>query len=369
MNAGNKMDEIIGNIKKKAYDNSENANDGNDDINTDDTDDTENANDDNNDINTGGTVSTNDLYSDYIEFKQYVTNLLSNNNSQIENLQNTLTKLHSEFKLIRNENKQLKEERQNNLEIIENLVNLNEKSTPKKKSKNKKKAENNNESAEPRNDIKNNKNPTIDINDDEAPNEVIVDPPPVTVPKQDVDADPRTKITIVGDSHLSRIRKNIFRRSLDRKYKSLFNVFSGTKAERLDRYIIPTLEEDRPDVVLIHVGSNNVNPWDDLNEREIIANKIIKIGKRCREAGVKEVIISSILMKRDRRLSEVIRKVNVCLKDLCLENNFIYLSNCDVRPYHIGPDGIYLNHNGTHILASNFVRFLNRRSYNNCQSG
>ena len=54
MNAGNKMDEIIGNIKKKAFDNSENANDGNDDINTDDT---ENANDGNNDINTDSLVN------------------------------------------------------------------------------------------------------------------------------------------------------------------------------------------------------------------------------------------------------------------------------------------------------------------------
>ena len=54
------------------------------------------------------------------------------------------------------------------------------------------------------------------------------------------------KICVVGDSHIRRIKRNLFNNSLC-EGKALLNGFSGANIRRLDHFIIPTLVEDRPD--------------------------------------------------------------------------------------------------------------------------
>ena len=41
--------------------------------------------------------------------------------------------------------------------------------------------------------------------------------------------------------------------------ETYFNVFRGAASNRLNHFILPTLHEDQPDVVLLHIGSNDVN--------------------------------------------------------------------------------------------------------------
>ena len=66
------------------------------------------------------------------------------------------------------------------------------------------------------------------------------------------------KICVVGDSHLNRIKRNIFQKSVNGG-KTYFNVFRGATSKRLNHYFQPTLHEDQPDVVLLHIGSNDIN--------------------------------------------------------------------------------------------------------------
>ena len=46
--------------------------------------------------------------------------------------------------------------------------------------------------------------------------------------------------------------------------KAFFRSFSGANSKQLNHYIIPTLVDDKPDVVLLHVGTNDIlsNPND-----------------------------------------------------------------------------------------------------------
>ena len=96
---------------------------------------------------------------------------------------------------------------------------------------------------------------------------------------------------VIGDSHLNRIKRNIFQKSIN-KEKTYFNVFRGATSKRWNHYILPTLHEDQPDVVLLHIGSDHINnqPKDRINTEKLTGD-IIDIGKSCIDRGVKEVVI------------------------------------------------------------------------------
>ena len=69
-------------------------------------------------------------------------------------------------------------------------------------------------------------------------------------------------------------------------------IFSDPSVVQLRHYIIPTLVDDKLDTIVIHVGTNDI-----LNHanHENIAHSIINIGLDCKNNGVNEVLISSIL--------------------------------------------------------------------------
>ena len=102
------------------------------------------------------------------------------------------------------------------------------------------------------------------------------------------------KTLVVGDSHVKRIRRIDFNKEL-RNGKVYFRSFSGATSKQLDHYIIPSLVDDKPDAVIIHVGTND---FLCSASYEDIARNIIKIGSNCKSHGVNDVLISSILLKK-----------------------------------------------------------------------
>ena len=89
------------------------------------------------------------------------------------------------------------------------------------------------------------------------------------------------KTCIAGDSHIRRIKKNLFNNSII-EGKAHLNNFSEANINRLDHFISPIMEEDRPDIVIIHVGSNDIthNSINNIDAKGI-SKRIIEIGKKC----------------------------------------------------------------------------------------
>ena len=84
------------------------------------------------------------------------------------------------------------------------------------------------------------------------------------------------KTCIVGDSHIPRINNSII------EGKAHLNNFSGANINRLDHFISPILEEDRPDIVIIHVSSNDImHNSINLIDAKGISKRIIDIGEKC----------------------------------------------------------------------------------------
>ena len=67
--------------------------------------------------------------------------------------------------------------------------------------------------------------------------------------------------------------------------------------------------------MIIRIGSNDVthNTGDQIDVKDIV-NRIINTGKKCLSYGVKEVIISSIFIKKHFKLTRIIRQVNDLLR-------------------------------------------------------
>ena len=111
---------------------------------------------------------------------------------------------------------------------------------------------------------------------------------------------------------------------------------------------------------LEHIISNDINnQTKDIINIEKLTRDIIKIGKSCIDLGMKEVVISSILLKKNIALPRLIRQVNDSLREQCVLNGFGFIFNDNILKTHLWKDGIYLEDLGPNILAGNFVDFLN----------
>ena len=122
------------------------------------------------------------------------------------------------------------------------------------------------------------------------------------------------KVFVIGDSHLKRINRRKFNNSF-KNGRSFIKSFPGAKVEEFQHYVTPHLETQKPDISIIHVGGNNINykNLEDINVDEISEN-IANVGKKCASFN-STVFISSILVKKNIRVSGVIRRVNEKLQD------------------------------------------------------
>ena len=163
------------------------------------------------------------------------------------------------------------------------------------------------------------------------------------------------KICVLGDSHIKNIKQNDFNKELHHG-KAFFRSFIGANATQLCHYIIPTLVNDKPDVIVMHVGTNDILSHAN---HENIAHSIINIGLDCKNNGVNEVLISSILVKKNPNLTSIVRRVNDMLSNLCEKNGFRFICNDVITTNYLWKDGVHLQDMGTHILSNRFLKFLN----------
>ena len=114
----------------------------------------------------------------------------------------------------------------------------------------------------------------------------------------------------MGDSHAKRIQRNDFNNKELKNGIAIFRSFSGANTKQLDHYILPPQVDDKPDDVINHVGTNDI--LTNANHEEITRN-IVKIGLNCKNYGVNDVVISSILVKKNPNLNVLIRRVVYCV--------------------------------------------------------
>ena len=109
-----------------------------------------------------------------------------------------------------------------------------------------------------------------------------------------------------------------------------------------------------PDAINIHVETNDINS-NNSSDREI-ANEILKIAGSCKVAGLNEVFISSILVKKNPWLTGVIGRVNDLLRDLCIGNELRFVDHDSISPEYLWEDGFQLQGIGKYISSKHFCK-------------
>ena len=66
----------------------------------------------------------------------------------------------------------------------------------------------------------------------------------------------------------------------------------------METYVKPILNDDTPDVLILHIGCNDIGN-KQLTENEI-AEWIVKIGRQCKESNVNDVFISSLICRAQK---------------------------------------------------------------------
>ena len=100
------------------------------------------------------------------------------------------------------------------------------------------------------------------------------------------------------------------------------------------------------------------NQTEDIINTEKLTGDIINIGKSCINLGVKDVVMSSILPRKNIALTCLIQEVEDSLREQYILYGFGFISNNIISRTHSWKDGIHLEDLGTNILAGNFVDFV-----------
>ena len=79
--------------------------------------------------------------------------------------------------------------------------------------------------------------------------------------------------------------------------------------------------------------------------------------KKCKSYGVNNIAISSILVRKNHEVNEVIKKVNL-LKTLCLKQGFTFICNSAIAREMLWRDGLHLTNEGTNMLSNNLLQYL-----------
>jgi len=132
--------------------------------------------------------------------------------------------------------------------------------------------------------------------------------------------------------------------------------FPGASIHQLNYYVTPTLLDDTPDTLILYAGCNDIN---DINmDCGMIASNIIKLAKVCRLNGVKDVAISSLIVRKNYHLNRKVKQVNQLLFEKCKDEGLCFINNDNIDSSQFWKDGLHLLESGKDILSSNFLDFL-----------
>ena len=166
------------------------------------------------------------------------------------------------------------------------------------------------------------------------------------------------KITILSDSITKPIDMVEFNHYLVNGY-TVKRAYGGATASQLSYYVLATLNEDKPDTIIISAGTNNLSKrwWQT---EEDIASEVMQIVHTCHRNHVRKIYVSSITHRP--KYQSKIDKINELLQYNAGIFNYDFINNSGISEHHLRRDGVHLNRDGVCILANNFLTHLNRPS-------
>ena len=138
--------------------------------------------------------------------------------------------------------------------------------------------------------------------------------------------------------------------------KVYLKAFPGAKADQLNHHVKPSLEEYEYDAAIIYVGINDILRSKGEKEVNDIPRKIMNIAKICRNYNIAKIFISSII--RCSRTTVDIDYINGKIRELCIQNNYEFISNTQINKRDLWRDGIHLQESRKILIAKNLINSI-----------
>ena len=122
--------------------------------------------------------------------------------------------------------------------------------------------------------------------------------------------------------------------------------------------MVPTLREESFNSALIHIGINDILIDQSDIQCESLTRNNLEISHKCKEHGIEEIVISSLVVTENIDLN-LLARGNVSLCNMCRENGFCFLGNSNISVDNLFKDKLHLVDSGKTILANNFIYCLN----------
>ena len=174
-----------------------------------------------------------------------------------------------------------------------------------------------------------------------------------TIKEKPVNTPPPVKnVFIVGDSIVNGVNPNRFKdcKNLNISVKP----FGGSTSRDMLDYIKPIVRK-RPDILVVHVGTNDLT-----NSVDTIEN-LSKLFKYIHdESPETNIAMSSVTTRTDRKgLDNKVTTLNINIAKLCSENELKLIDHSNITSKHLSKKKLHLDTNGLSILSNNFVKFIN----------
>ena len=146
---------------------------------------------------------------------------------------------------------------------------------------------------------------------------------------------------------------NGLNRALENKevYK---RIFLGATAADINYYSMRTLICDRPDISVVHAGTNSIGKDDPFN----IAKEIAEVVNTCKLHGCERVFVSCVIDRPD--YSEDVQILNNILYQWSFIHGYTFIDNDNIRYDCLARDDLHVNFKGAKRLTANFRRALGK---------
>ena len=167
-----------------------------------------------------------------------------------------------------------------------------------------------------------------------------------------------SKTLILSASITKPINMNMFNNSIVNG-SAIKRAFGGSTVTQLNYYVHESLNEYKPDTIIICAGTNNFTKKRHQTVTET-AFEVMNLVETCRNKGVERIFVSSITCRPS--FQEKVKELNELLQYNAGIYNYEFIDNSCIGEKHLKNDGVHLNSEGINILASNFLVHLNRPS-------
>ena len=188
---------------------------------------------------------------------------------------------------------------------------------------------------------------------DSAPSLSLAEAVPYLVPKMRMK---KPLVAVVGDSMLKRMSAYDIRKKC-RDVNSFVRPFIGATIEEMHDYIKPVLRK-KPDVIILHIGTNNLDDPSYEGEEAVIDELHEFLGKIQEELPNVIIILSLPTCRKDSYNGRV-KYFNTKLIDYCREYLINYIPNDNINFNHLNRGKLHLNIDGSKVLCSNISSFIN----------